>query len=169
MKNIIIYTVIPFFSNGIEVNQNEIKSFVDRDEASQYRSNFSNHSELVESELSLSNNQEKLTIEKCLETVKELCVDTNESEEALNNKANWLYIMNRLSFWNDMPVVIQMIQFEKQKTKTEFSEDVRNKLTPFKNLIALIDNGLLDGTVSVHPIIQEEIKQCKENLEYLSK
>lgn len=51
MKNITIYTVIPFFSDGIEVNQNEVKSFVDKYEATIYSSHVGGHFELVESEL----------------------------------------------------------------------------------------------------------------------
>jgi hypothetical protein len=56
MKNITIYTVIPLFSNGVEINQNEVKSFADRDEASQYSSSLHAHFEFVESELSLDFN-----------------------------------------------------------------------------------------------------------------
>jgi hypothetical protein len=48
------------------------------------------------------------------------------------------------------------------------TEDIRNRLTPFKNLIALIENGLLHGTVDVHNLITEEIERCKKEIETLS-
>jgi hypothetical protein len=52
-----IYTVIPYFSNGIEVFQNEVKSFTRFKDASQYANNFNrvygNHFDIVESELVL--------------------------------------------------------------------------------------------------------------------
>ena len=46
--------------------------------------------------------------------------------------------------------------------------DVRNKLTPIKNLIALLENGLMKGHIEIHPYIQEEITNCKKSIEYLS-
>jgi hypothetical protein len=46
--------------------------------------------------------------------------------------------------------------------------DIRNKLSPFKNLIAMLENGLMKGTIDVHPLIQSEIEQCKESIAYLS-
>jgi len=44
---------------------------------------------------------------------------------------------------------------------------IRNKLSPFKNLIALLENGLVKGTIEVHPLILKEIDQCKKNIKYL--
>jgi hypothetical protein len=46
--------------------------------------------------------------------------------------------------------------------------DIRNKLSPFKNLIAMLENGLMKGTIEVHPYIQKEIEQCKKSIAYLS-
>ena len=46
--------------------------------------------------------------------------------------------------------------------------DIRNKLTPFKNLIAMLENGLMKGTIEVHPYIQKEMEQCKKSIAYLS-
>jgi hypothetical protein len=60
----------------------------------------------------------KPTIEECLETIRHLNKQNQQTEEELKHKANWLYILNRLNFWEDMPVMIQMIQYEiKQKCK----------------------------------------------------
>jgi hypothetical protein len=46
--------------------------------------------------------------------------------------------------------------------------DIRNKLSPIKNLIAMLENGLVDGTIEVHPYILKEIEQCKVSITYLS-
>lgn len=46
--------------------------------------------------------------------------------------------------------------------------DIRNKLSPFKNLIAMLENGLMRGTIEVHPYIQKEMEQCKKSIAYLS-
>lgn len=43
-------------------------------------------------------------------------------------------------------------------------ESERNNLTPFKNLIALIENGLLKGTIETNLMIDQEINICKEYL-----
>lgn len=46
--------------------------------------------------------------------------------------------------------------------------DIRNKLSPIKNLIAMLENGLVKGTIEVHPLILKEIEQCKKSIAYLS-
>lgn len=43
-------------------------------------------------------------------------------------------------------------------------ESERNNLTPFKNLIALIENGLLKDTIETNLMIDQEINICKEYL-----
>ena len=58
------------------------------------------------------------TIEECLATIRELNKGNSESEENLKHKANWLYMLNRIKFWDDMPILIELIQYEvKQKCK----------------------------------------------------
>jgi hypothetical protein len=58
------------------------------------------------------------TIEECLATIRELNKENNETEENLKHKANWLYMLNRLKFWDDMPILIELIQYEiKHKSK----------------------------------------------------
>jgi len=60
MEIIKIYTVIPYFSNGVEVFQNEVKSFTQFEDASQYANDFNrvygSHFDIVESELELKLN-----------------------------------------------------------------------------------------------------------------
>jgi hypothetical protein len=47
--------------------------------------------------------------------------------------------------------------------------DIRNKLSPIVNVIEMIENGLMEGTIDVHSLIFEEIKQVKKSIEYLTK
>jgi len=48
--------------------------------------------------------------------------------------------------------------------------DVRNKLSPFKNLIALINQELKNNdNIKYRELIESEIKHCEESIEYLSK
>jgi hypothetical protein len=46
--------------------------------------------------------------------------------------------------------------------------DIRNKLSPIKNLIAMLEDHLCKGAIKMHPLILKEIEQCKESLKYLS-
>lgn len=46
--------------------------------------------------------------------------------------------------------------------------DIRNKLSPIKNLIAMLENGLIKGNVEIHDLIIKEIEACKESIAYLS-
>ena len=47
----IIYTVIPYFSNGYEVNQNDVKSFTDYKKAEEYTQTLNYHFDVIENEL----------------------------------------------------------------------------------------------------------------------
>ena len=47
----IIYTVIPYFSNGYEVNQNDVKSFTEFKKAEEYTWTLDYHFDLVKNEL----------------------------------------------------------------------------------------------------------------------
>ena len=47
----IIYTVIPYFSDGIEVNQNGVKSFMDFKKAEEYTRTLDYQFDVVENEL----------------------------------------------------------------------------------------------------------------------
>lgn len=46
--------------------------------------------------------------------------------------------------------------------------DIRNKLSPIKNLIAMLENGLVKGDIEMHDLVLKEIESCKESLSYLS-
>ena len=45
--------------------------------------------------------------------------------------------------------------------KKNIGDDIRNKLSPLKNMILLLEKGHYD-------LVQNEIKQCKENIDYLT-
>jgi hypothetical protein len=47
----IIYTIIPYFSNGYEVNQNDVKSFTDYKKAEEYTWTLNYHFDVIENEL----------------------------------------------------------------------------------------------------------------------
>jgi hypothetical protein len=47
----IIYTVVPYFSNGYEVNQNDVKSFTDFKKAEEYTWTLNRHFDVIENEL----------------------------------------------------------------------------------------------------------------------
>ena len=49
----LIFTIIPFFSDGIQLNTNDIKSFTNYDEAYEYASNNLNagYFDIIENEL----------------------------------------------------------------------------------------------------------------------
>ena len=55
----------------------------------------------------------KPTIEECREAVNELTKDLNFSEEELKHRTRWLYLLNRLSFWDDMPILLEEIKYQK--------------------------------------------------------
>jgi hypothetical protein len=46
-----IYTVIPYFSNGYEVNQSDVKSFTDFKKAEEYTWTLNYHFDVIENEL----------------------------------------------------------------------------------------------------------------------
>lgn len=60
---------------------------------------------------------------------------------------------------------------EKEVKNTLNLPDIRNKLTPISNLIAMLESSELmyHHETEVHKIIEREIEQCKKSIEYLSK
>ena len=52
----------------------------------------------------------------------------------------------------------------------EIGADIRNKLTPMKNLVAILKNAvfLRNGDVKMQAIIKKEIKKCGESIKYIS-
>lgn len=46
--------------------------------------------------------------------------------------------------------------------------DIRNKLSPIKNLIAMLENGLVKGNVEMHDLVLKGIEQCKKSIAYLA-
>lgn len=61
--------------------------------------------------------EKKPTIEQCLTAIKELNNDIPQSEELLKQKANWLYLLNRLSFWEDLPILLDIVKYERDKPR----------------------------------------------------
>ena len=53
------------------------------------------------------------------------------------------------------------------KPKVIIGEAINNKLTPIKNLIAMLENGLVTGEVAMHDLVFKELEGCKESINYL--
>lgn len=72
------------------------------------------------------------------------------------------------------PNLVMLIhkRFFNWKTKREsVNADIRNKLTPLKNLIAMLENCdvVYHEDPAVDKIIKDEIEQSKKSIDYLSK
>ena len=62
--------------------------------------------------------------------------------------------------------------WKSQKGSVEkIGEDIRNKLTPMKNLIGILEDSQLmyHDKTDIHLLAEQELKQAKESIEYLSK
>lgn len=73
------------------------------------------------------------------------------------------------SSWNDKQDLLKEIE----KIQLEDLADIRNKLGPINNLLAMLTdiskNNELNVKGSVYDIIISEIKKSKESVEYISK
>lgn len=61
--------------------------------------------------------------------------------------------------------------FEKQdinKTKVLTIPDIRNKLTPITNMIALMENSIFMDRLEINEYIRKEMEQSKKSVKYLS-
>jgi len=56
---------------------------------------------------------------------------------------------------------------KRRATTMLYVADIRNKLTPMKNLVAMIENNNLDDP-RIAKMVQEEIEMVKKCIEYLS-
>jgi hypothetical protein len=61
----------------------------------------------------------------------------------------------------------EAVKFGYNEAIVKTNHDIRNKLSPVKNLIAMIENGLIKGTAETHPLIIAEIEQCKKSIQQL--
>jgi hypothetical protein len=69
-----------------------------------------------------------------------------------------------LIHWNDRFRPLTDEEYTVKYGKIVNIENLRNKLGPFKNLIAMLENGLAEGTIDVHQLVLDEIRVCKENM-----
>ena len=46
--------------------------------------------------------------------------------------------------------------------------DIRNKLTPIKNLLALLNCDAKNGAIELSPYIKKEMAQVRESINYLT-
>jgi len=76
----------------------------------------------------------KPTLNDCLEVVVKINEGIPNTKELLMHKARWLYMLNRLSFWNDLPVMLDIIKHEIELEKlrnTEAGEPVEQLCQTF--------------------------------------
>ncbi len=81
------------------------------------------------------------------------------NNNVLNEYALWLE--NKLTETNQ---ALQLLQPDVMLSLP----DIRNKLSPITNLIAMLENGLVKGNVEMHDLVLKEIEQCKKSIAYLS-
>jgi hypothetical protein len=55
------------------------------------------------------------------------------------------------------------------KTKRSPTERLRNKLTPFLNLVAMLENRHFDQSNLIKDLLVKELKQCKLNSKMIHK
>ena len=108
---------------------------------------------LVNSEL------HEITLEVC----KSIGIDSLEPAE-------WIRILkeerveSRVSYWKEKAENSDWRYKELQSENERLKAEINNRLTPFKNLIAMLENGLIKGSIETHEIVQQEINQCKAEL-----
>lgn len=103
------------------------------------------------------------SIEKCNETIEQICKGMENSPELIKHKANWLYILQRLSFWKDMPVLLELIKYEQslavsQNRDEEITGETSdgyhtfNELYEFRKVYnaALFNEWAMSGKYNVH-------------------
>ncbi len=67
------------------------------------------------------------TLDECIEAVRKINEGISSDEDKITNNARWLYILNRINFWNDMPIVTALINQEiKNKLSILDLNEVRN-------------------------------------------
>jgi len=69
---------------------------------------------------------EKLTIDTCLASVKEICKENNFTEDELKHRARILYLLNKLNFWQDFPVLVEEIIYQKELAKNNNESEIKN-------------------------------------------
>jgi hypothetical protein len=74
-----------------------------------------------------------------------------------------------LVHWNDRFRPLTDEDYVKNYGRIVNLENLRNKLGPFKNLITMLENGLINGTIDTHQLVLDEIRVCKQNLDELLK
>lgn len=72
-----------------------------------------------------------------------------------------------LVHWNDRFRPLTDEEYTEKYGRMVNLENLRNKLGPFKNLITMLENGLVNGTIDTHQLVLNEIRVCKQNMDEL--
>jgi hypothetical protein len=54
-------------------------------------------------------------LNSCIESIKTICAGKDFSDEEIRHRARLLFLMNRLDFWNEFPILLEEIQYQKEK------------------------------------------------------
>lgn len=68
------------------------------------------------------NEKQKYTMDACIAYVKELNKGKDINEEWTREAACMLYLCQRLSFWDDFPILFEVIEREKNKAIIKYRE-----------------------------------------------
>ncbi len=69
----------------------------------------------------------KPTMKDCLEAVIKINEGVPNTQELLMQKARWLYMMHRLNFWNDMPILLDIIKYEIRIKKLDMPPNINKE------------------------------------------
>ena len=59
------------------------------------------------------------TMEECQKTINEICKDSKFETNEMQHRARILYLINRFSFWEDFPVFMQEINYQRELAKSK--------------------------------------------------
>lgn len=90
-------------------------------------------------------------------------------KEKIENIIGW--VNKRLSLVNESLTIKQQeyLTFSFVASDLLSKDDVRNKLSPIKNLLSLLDDVEINCDAELKKLIKLEIIQCEESIKYLSK
>lgn len=72
----------------------------------------------------METNETKPTLDECLVGIREVCKESDFSEDELLHRARILYLMNRLDFFNEMTVLLDEINYNKKIAVENFKKEM---------------------------------------------
>lgn len=108
----------------------------------------------------------KPTMTDCLNAVKKINEGTECSDEKIQHNARWLYMLNRLDFWNDMPVMLDIIKQEVSKKIKNTAEESQQDSNIHEKSVYLVrsENGIIYDCFSSLEVAREFIGESSLNV-----